>query len=475
MVDMGRRWCFAVLGTVIMMASFLLMLEQQSALSASEMRPLVITTSSASASSAAAAAGKSNVDLTSRELLRRWQGRSRSGSSSSNQNDISSLQNNSSSSISKVPNSLTKFFSTVSGGGGGLRHLKAGLGQREAVMMQQQQLLLQGHQQQQQHQQHGSLAGAASDDLRDYSPLEQRDGGGAGGWTMGDGGDGGGGGGHHEDTRPRRDLKSSDIFVAVKTTGKFHASRMRLLLRTWVSRAREQTYIFTDTDDEEIRKVAGSHMVNTNCSAAHNRQALSCKMSVEYETFVKSGKKWFCHVDDDNYVNVEALRAALSSFSHTHDFYVGRPSLDRPIEATERLSPHVSHTVTFWFATGGAGFCLSRGLALKMTPWASAGVFMSTAERIRLPDDCTVGYIAEAMLGVPLTFSPLFHSHLENLQQIPHAQLPHQATLSYGTFENKRNVININSGAFGSEQDPTRFLSLHCLLHPDTDWCPQSS
>ncbi|XP_078713204.1 beta-1,3-N-acetylglucosaminyltransferase lunatic fringe-like isoform X1 [Lampetra fluviatilis] len=284
-----------------------------------------------------------------------------------------------------------------------------------------------------------------------------------------------GGGGHHEDTRPRRDLKSSDIFVAVKTTGKFHASRMRLLLRTWVSRSREQTYIFTDTDDEEIRKVAGSHMVNTNCSAAHNRQALSCKMSVEYETFVKSGKKWFCHVDDDNYVNVEALRAALSSFSHTHDFYVGRPSLDRPIEATERLSPHVSHTVTFWFATGGAGFCLSRGLALKMTPWASAGVFMSTAERIRLPDDCTVGYIAEAMLGVPLTFSPLFHSHLENLQQIPHAQLPHQATLSYGTFENKRNVININNGAFGSEQDPTRFLSLHCLLHPDTDWCPPSS
>lgn len=24
----------------------------------------------------------------------------------------------------------------------------------------------------------------------------------------------------------------------------------------------------------------------------------------------------------------------------------------------------------FWFATGGAGFCISRGLALKMSPWA---------------------------------------------------------------------------------------------------------
>lgn len=27
-------------------------------------------------------------------------------------------------------------------------------------------------------------------------------------------------------------------------------------------------------------------------------------------------------------------------------------------------------TIKFWFATGGAGFCLSRGLALKMSPWA---------------------------------------------------------------------------------------------------------
>lgn len=26
--------------------------------------------------------------------------------------------------------------------------------------------------------------------------------------------------------------------------------------------------------------------------------------------------------------------------------------------------------VKFWFATGGAGFCISRGLALKMSPWA---------------------------------------------------------------------------------------------------------
>lgn len=26
--------------------------------------------------------------------------------------------------------------------------------------------------------------------------------------------------------------------------------------------------------------------------------------------------------------------------------------------------------VQFWFATGGAGFCINRQLALKMVPWA---------------------------------------------------------------------------------------------------------
>lgn len=50
---------------------------------------------------------------------------------------------------------------------------------------------------------------------------------------------------------------------------------------------------------------------------------------------------------------------------------------------------------------------------------SSLGSFMSTAERVRLPDDCTVGYIVEGLLGARLLHSPLFHSHLENLQRLP--------------------------------------------------------
>lgn len=129
-------------------------------------------------------------------------------------------------------------------------------------------------------------------------------------------------------------------------------------------------------------------------------------------TALPSHPRWFCHVDDDNYVNVRALLRLLGSYPHTQDVYLGKPSLDRPIQATERVSenkvvsvplPHASlhqragkrlglprgpapgvweshhvppvpgspqRPVHFWFATGGAGFCISRGLALKMSPWA---------------------------------------------------------------------------------------------------------
>uniref|UniRef100_A0A672GXF3 O-fucosylpeptide 3-beta-N-acetylglucosaminyltransferase n=1 Tax=Salarias fasciatus TaxID=181472 RepID=A0A672GXF3_SALFA len=272
---------------------------------------------------------------------------------------------------------------------------------------------------------------------------------------------------------PREQLEGRDLFIAVKTTRKYHKSRLELLIQTWVSRAKEQTYIFTDGDDQELRLRTGVNIINTNCSAAHTRQALCCKMSVEYDKFIESQRKWFCHVDDDNYVVLPSLLRLLSSYHHSQDVYLGRPSLDHPIEAAERVKSDGSVSVRFWFATGGAGFCISRGLALKMSPWASLGNFISTAEKLRLPDDCTVGYIIEALLEVPLTHTHLFHSHLENLQKLPADGVLQQVTLSYGGFDNRRNVVNLQ-GAFSLTEDPTRFRSVHCLLYPHTEWCPQS-
>ncbi|XP_077428230.1 beta-1,3-N-acetylglucosaminyltransferase lunatic fringe-like isoform X2 [Vanacampus margaritifer] len=261
-------------------------------------------------------------------------------------------------------------------------------------------------------------------------------------------------------------VRADDVFVAVKTTSKYHRSRLELLLDTWIDNNMQHTYVFTDGEDAALRKRLGAHLINTNCSAAHSRQALSCKMAAEYDGFLNSRSKWFCHTDDDNYLNMAALLTLLSQYSHVQDVYIGRPSLEHPLEAIETLPNAEMRKVVFWFATGGAGFCLSRGLAIKMRPWASDGAFLSTAERIRLPDDCAVGYIVGALLGVGLTRSPLFHSHLESLALL--TRVHEQVTLSYSKDEN--NTINLK-GPFSIQQDPTRFKCVHCVLHPHTSWC----
>ncbi|XP_061403171.1 beta-1,3-N-acetylglucosaminyltransferase radical fringe-like [Lethenteron reissneri] len=186
------------------------------------------------------------------------------------------------------------------------------------------------------------------------------------------------------------------------------------------------TFVFTDGEDEELNRELGGHLLQTNCSSAHSRQALSCKMAVELDTFLRGSHKWFCHVDDDTYLNTASLMKLLRRFSHRGDVYLGRPSLDHPM----RTQQQQEGAAEFWFATGGAGFCLSRGLTLKMSPWVSGGEFMATADKIRLPDDCTVGFVSEWLLRVPLTHSPLFHSHLEGLAQLPTDSLTSQVSNS---------------------------------------------
>ncbi|XP_065486969.1 beta-1,3-N-acetylglucosaminyltransferase manic fringe [Caloenas nicobarica] len=276
-----------------------------------------------------------------------------------------------------------------------------------------------------------------------------------------------------EGYRTEGSLSLGDIFIAVKTTKRFHQSRMELLLDTWISRAREQTYVFTDEEDDALKRRMGDHAIFTNCSAEHSHPALSCKMATEFDAFLASGQSWFCHLDDDNYLNPRALLKLLSSYSATWDVYLGKPSLNRPIRASETLPNNQTKSVRFWFATGGAGFCISRNLARKMVPWASGKNFVSTSELIRLPDDCTVGYIIECKVGGQLLPNSLFHSHLENLQLIPASRLTQQVTLSYGVFENKLNVIELR-GPFSPKEDPSRFRSLHCHLYPDTSWCLQA-
>ena len=121
----------------------------------------------------------------------------------------------------------------------------------------------------------------------------------------------------------------------------------------------------------------------------------------------------------------------------------------------------MQQSVKFWFATGGAGFCLSQALALKLMPFIGGGKFESIGDKIRLPDDVTMGYAVEHLLQVPLTVVQEFHSHME-----PHKLLPNDETLDQGIsfsysskddIPDQSNVLNIDQG-FTLEEDPTRYV-----------------
>ncbi|ODM92155.1 Fringe glycosyltransferase, partial [Orchesella cincta] len=129
--------------------------------------------------------------------------------------------------------------------------------------------------------------------------------------------------------------------------------------------------------------------------------------------------------------------------------------------------------ISFWFATGGAGFCLSRALAKRMSPVASGGKFTDLCDSIQLPDDVTMGYIAGHLLGRNLTVIPQFHSHFETMRFMDMKNPHPEITFSYVRYaDDSLNVLEIDG--FSEEEDPTRFRSLHCLLFPNFSFCSKS-
>ncbi|XP_037907215.1 fringe glycosyltransferase [Hermetia illucens] len=265
-----------------------------------------------------------------------------------------------------------------------------------------------------------------------------------------------------------------DIFISVKTTKNYHDTRLALIIKTWFQLARDQTWFFTDVDDKYYQEKTKGHLINTNCSMGHFRKALCCKMSAELDVFLESGKKWFCHFDDDNYVNVPRLVRLLDDYSPTVDWYLGKPSISSPLEIhldNKNSSVPTNKKITFWFATGGAGFCLSRALTLKMLPIAGGGKFINIGDRIRFPDDVTMGFIIEHLLKVPLTVVDNFHSHLEPMEFIRPETFHDQVSFSYARMKNEWNVVKIDG--FDMKTDPKRFYSLHCHLFPYFSFCPR--
>ena len=92
-----------------------------------------------------------------------------------------------------------------------------------------------------------------------------------------------------------------------------------------------------------------------------------------------------------------------------------------------------------------------------MTPIAGQGKFADIGDKIRLPDDVTMGYIAEKLVETPLTVLSEFHSHLEpqRLLDVKNDTISDQISFSYSQYGDEMNILNIPDG-FSEQDDPTR-------------------
>ncbi|XP_075984203.1 fringe glycosyltransferase-like [Anticarsia gemmatalis] len=263
-----------------------------------------------------------------------------------------------------------------------------------------------------------------------------------------------------------------DIYISVKTSD-ITSSRLPIILKTWFQLAKEQTWFFTDSVNETLQTLTNGHMINTKCMIGHIRPGLNCKMGVEYNTYIESNKKWFCHFDDDNYVNVPRLLDVLQKYHWKQYWYLGKRSILKPVTIAYKFRNTTKPWYqTFFFGTGGAGFCLSRPLASKMYPILGKNGFKRLCTILLISDDVCIGFGAKIVMKTQSIFTqvPGFHSHLERMRKISLSKIRNQISFSY-KIEGCNNVVNIPG--FDVQYDPTRFLSLHCLLFPYFEYCKQ--
>merc|ERR1719354_185116 len=265
-------------------------------------------------------------------------------------------------------------------------------------------------------------------------------------------------------------ISLKDVFFSIKTS-RMTEQRMDLLLQTWLPRAMETTSIISDRSSLTL-KIKTNHKVrDTGCGGGHTPDGLVCKMAAEFDSYLEKLTAWWCHFDDDMYVNIDVTLRVLGEFdADKDDVYIGRQSLADPITVGYK-----GKTSPFRFAHGGCGFCVSRKLAMKMKPFVAGSNFEKLNNELshKINDDCLIGFVVTHILQVNLVESNLFNSHYHHkeLRNLTLEDLPKQVSLSYSKNLRVKITEGIETKFFDVEEDPSRFYTVRCMLHPTTEFC----
>ena len=154
----------------------------------------------------------------------------------------------------------------------------------------------------------------------------------------------------------RYPLTVDDVAFGVLTSERFLETRLSSQQRTWLRRVRHVVFY----SESEVRSIPTLKLVPpakeelVGGGAWKNFPAL-IDLSERFPL-----AKWVFFNDDDTYIFVENLLQALGKFDYNRDYYVGlywTPRIDM-----EWREVHIA------YASGGAGYALSRALLTRMTP-----------------------------------------------------------------------------------------------------------
>ncbi|CAF3945511.1 unnamed protein product [Adineta steineri] len=215
----------------------------------------------------------------------------------------------------------------------------------------------------------------------------------------------------------------------VRTVSKYHSSRLVHLLETWISLVHEHVYYISDTYPTNITR---THVIATGTTCGP-----------------RSHKIIFMNI----YLNLILIIHIIL------DEILGIQNLD---EKKKEAYPG-----DFWFATLGAGVCLSKRTLHLLEPYTrTVSQFVDGCSRQWYPDDIYLAFILNNHLNISLTKNLRFHSHLEsslfkNRQEFIDT-FHQQITFGFGL---PRTTSQYLPNLFSRNIDPLRMRTVHCLLY----------
>ncbi|GAU89411.1 hypothetical protein RvY_01962 [Ramazzottius varieornatus] len=265
---------------------------------------------------------------------------------------------------------------------------------------------------------------------------------------------------------------SDFLFLTVRTTPVKHHSRLKASQDTWIKDAADmkssdgkkttKIYVVTDsyTRKSTQENLDGSHIIyETHCGRSII-QSQGCSLHKELSLFytVADHARWFCHVDDDAYINVPALLVLLSQHNHEEPFYIGRRSLPTGIWGWDHLN---KKHIMVDFVTGQV-ICLSKTAMEMLKPLVTELKHPWNFLRLTRhhPDDIILGYIFQHYLHMSITESQRMYIQYDDLRNLTETDIRNAATMSYG----RRNVFVLpreNATVVAEDSISKRFHALH--------------